>query len=151
MLLSLCLSLLFLACSSKKDTPAPDAATAVAGNYTLSRVAGYENDSTLYDILLPQTNGTNKRSGILFVTRSSATSVEIGVVQQLQQVSGVSSQTTTFGKMDVLNTAPDGSYELYQFNKKSGKANGNTISIAISDTYYAPSLITTRYVLEGKR
>ena len=154
MLLTLSLPLLFLACSTKNDDPAPDAGTAVSGTYELRRSVKIENDNTIYDYKFPTTSGTVTQSGTLTISRSSATAVYVEVTLQVQQPNKApATSTTTFGKMDVKSAATG--YELSQFstnNQKtaSGTGNGSDMTIELSDTYL-PTMTTTRYIVEAKR
>ena len=153
-LLTLCLPLLFLACSTKNEDPVPDAGTAVSGTYELRRSVKLENDNTIYDYRFPSTAGTTTQSGTLTISRNSATTVYVEVTLQVQQLNKTpATSTTTFGKMDVKLTATG--YELSQFginNQKtgSGTVNGSDMTLELSDTY-EPTKTTTRYIVEAKR
>lgn len=149
-LCTLWITLSFLSCSTKNDTPQPDAAAVVSGEYQLSRTASFSNDQPGYDILLPQTVGNNTRTGTLVVTRNAAAVVSVSLVPR---INGTAGTTTSFGKMDV--TAVGSGYTLSRFDSDkqqtgTGRADGTAITIEFSDTY-SPTMTTTRYVLEAKR
>ncbi len=120
---------------------------AISGNYDLKRIAQFVNDQPVSDIRLPQTAGSNTRTGTLVVTRINETTVDVNVIQL---VNGTAGTPTAFGKMTV-QSAGDG-YELYQKNIKNGTASSSAITFEVSDTYQDVSgPIINRYLLEAKR
>lgn len=116
--------LAFVGCS-KKDDPAPDAATAVSGTYKMSKLT-----SGGQTISLPITDPTTKKtySGIVTAVRKTATSVNITVTFQ---ETGVADDSQELGDVELSKNGS--SYDMMSSNVKVGTIDGKTFNLDVTD------------------
>lgn len=130
-LFSILAILIFLAgCSKKDDAVAPDAGSAVAGTYNVSRLevdaAGTANDSKL---ALPVTNAGITVSATINATRK--TEKTIGLLLTLK-ITGQPDDSDDFGEVEVR--ANGSNYDLFEGTGKVGTVVGNTLTIDATDS-----------------
>lgn len=120
---------LLAGCSKKDDAVAPDAGTAVAGMYNVSKVT-YDRPGTAsdYSYTLPTSQGGKTVSATLVATRKSEKMVGLFFTQKS---TGQPDEVVDFGEAELR--ANGSNYDMYEGTLKVGTVVSNILTLDVTD------------------